>query len=139
MAEAKQVAQGTLFKVDVADDSSFTTVPLVQEIEPPNRELEAIDAVVITEDFQVPEMGMEMPSEVAVSMLWHPGESLHEELDTAFDAKTEFPAQIVSPHGTPVTDEFNVQVKSMVPGPLTPSGMWTRRVVFQRTGDITRT
>ena len=136
---SKQVAHGTLFKTDVTDGGSFATMTLVKSVTPPPRTREEIDGRTLDDDFEVPLMGIEMASEMSVMQFWEPGDTEHEKLDTAFGAKTDFPVQIVTPHATPVTDEFNVKVKQIEPAELTPNGTFQRTVTFQRTGDITRT
>lgn len=139
MAAAKQVAHGTIVKIDPNDDNTFTTLELVREVTPPPREREEIDGRTLDTTFEVPLLGIEVKSTFELQQFWHPGDSNHELLDTAFGAKTEFAFQIVTPHTAPITDEFNVQVEKLAPAALQPNGTYQRNVTFLRTSAITRT
>lgn len=139
MTALKQVAHGTLCKVDVNNDNSFATLALTREVTPPPREREEIDGRTLDTSFEVPILGIEVKSEFTLNQFWHPGEAGHEELDTAFGAKTEFSFQIVTPHAYAVTMEFDVQVKKLEPAALQPNGTYQRTVTFLRTSAITIT
>jgi hypothetical protein len=139
MSALKQVAHGTIVKIDPDGDSSFTTLELVREFTPPPRQREQIDGRTLDDDFEVPLIGIESKSEFSLEQFWHPGDTNHELLDTAFDAKTEFAMQMVTPHTAPITDEFDVIVVKLDPKALQPNGTYQRTVGFVRTTDITRT
>jgi len=139
MTATKQAAHGTLFKIDPDGNSSFDTLTLTTDVTPPPRVREEIEGRELADDFEVPILGIEMASKFDVVQFWHPGDTNHELIDTAFDAKTDFAAQIVTSHNTPVTDEFNVKVVGLTPETLTPGGTYKRTVSFLRTSDITRT
>jgi hypothetical protein len=139
MTALKNVAHGTLCKADIDDNNSFTTLELTREVTPPPREREEVDSRTLSTCFDVPLLGIEQKSEFTLSQFWHPGESGHEALDTAFEAKTIFSFQIVTPHAYPVTLEFTVQVKKLDPAALQPNGTYQRTITFLRTSDITVT
>lgn len=137
MAAEKQVAHGTLFKTDLS--GSLATLALTREVTPPPREREEVDGRDLVDDFDVPLLGIEVKSSFSVNQFWHPGETSHELLDTAFDDKTEFTCQIVTPHETPVTDEFDAKITKLEPASLQANGTYQRTVTFLRTTGITRT
>lgn len=139
MTAEKQVAHGTLFKIDVAGNGTFETLTLTRELTPPPREREEVDGRELATEFDVPLLGIETKSSFPVNHFWHPGDTLHEKLDTAFEANTQFPVQIVTPHTVPVTDEFEVKVQKLEPAALQPNGTYQRTVTFLRCTDITRT
>jgi hypothetical protein len=93
----------------------------------------------LADDFEVPILGIETASEFDVVQFWDPGDSTHHAIDTAFDAKTDLTIQIVTPHSTPVTDEFTAKVGDLTPETLEPGGTYRRTITFVRTSDITRT
>lgn len=138
MAEAKQIALGTLLKVDATQGGTFVTQPLVDGVTPPNRTRSEIEGKALGDTLDVPLLGIEAPSRISFTQFWHPGETEHEKLDTLFGSKDEFDVQIVTPHGTPKTDEFTAQVVEITPEQLTPTGAYKRSVTLLRTTAITR-
>ncbi len=134
MTATKQVAHGTVFNVGAGSE-----LTLVVSVQPPGRVRQEIDGMTLNDDFEVPILGIEQKSEIAATQFWDPGDSNHHAIDTAFDAKTTLTLQIVTPHATPVTDEFTAQVSKIEPEELNPGGTYRRRVTFIRTSDITRT
>lgn len=136
---SKNVAHGTTLKTDVTLADSFVAISLVRSIEPPKRTREEIDGRTLDDDFEVPLIGIEVADEMSVEQFWEPGDTEHEKFDTAFGAKSAFSVQIVTPHSTPVTDEFAVILKKLEPASLQPNGTFQRTLTFQRTSDITRT
>lgn len=136
---SKQVAHGTVFKTDVTSGGTFSPMTLVREVTPPGRAREEVDGRTLDDDFDVPLMGIEMASEFSVVQFWHPTDTEHLKLDTAFGAKTVFPVNIVTPHATAITISFSCQVKKLEPAALQPNGTYQRTVTFQRTTDITTT
>jgi len=133
MTATKQVAHGTVFNVGAS------ALSLVISVKPPGRTREEIDGMTLGEDFEVPLLGIEQKSEITATQFWDPGDSNHHAIDQAFDAKTNLSLQIVTPHATPVTDEFTAQVSKIEPEELTPGGTYKRTITFIRTSDITRT
>jgi hypothetical protein len=133
MAKEKQIAHGT----SVLNDT--TTLTLIGSIDPPPRKREMIDGRDMQDDFDVPLLGIEERSEFALEQYWHPNSEEDEELDAAFEDKTELTIKLVSPHASPVTDSIPCKVVSLEPQQLVPNGVYKRKVGFVRTGDITRT
>jgi hypothetical protein len=133
MTAAKQVAHGTVL------NNGSSALELVISITPPGRVRQEVDAMTLADDFEVPLLGIEQKSEFVANQFWHPGDSNHEALDTAFDNKSELTLQIVTPHSIPVTIEFTAKVSKLEPEELSPGGTYRRRVTFIRTGDITPT
>lgn len=136
---SKQIALGTILKTDHNTDATFESMTLVDQITPPARTREEIEGKSLGDTLDVPLLGIEAPSRLEFTQYWHPGDSEHEKLDTLFGSKAEFDLQVVTPHSTPVTDEFSGQVVSLSPEQLTPSGAYKRQVVVLRTTAITRT
>lgn len=136
---SKQIALGTILKTDHNTDATFESMTLVDQITPPARTREEIEGKALGDTLDVPLLGIEAPSRLEFTQYWHPGDSEHEKLDTLFGSKAEFDLQVVTPHSTPVTDEFSGQVVSLSPEQLTPSGAYKRQVVVLRTTAITRT
>ena len=136
---SKQAALGSIFKVDATQGGVFASHTLVEQVTPPPRVREEIDAKALEDTLDVPLTGIEGVSKVELVQHWHPGDTEHEKLDTLFDSQDEADFQIVSPHGTPVTDEFSGKVVGLTPETLEPSGAWKRGATILRTSDITRT
>lgn len=139
MAETKQIALGTIFKLDATQGGTFVAVPLMQNLTPPVRTRAEIESNALGDTLEVPQLGMESKSQMTFAHFWHPGQTEHEKWDTLFDSKDEADVQIVTPHGTPVTDEFTVQVVALTPQTLETNGMFRREITLNRTSDITRT
>ena len=136
----KQIALGTLVKVDENDDgNSHTTMTVVMDSTPPARKRARIDKTSLDDTLATFAAGIEQHSEFQFTQYWHPGDTVHQHVDTLFGAKTEVEWQIVYPFGTPVTDEFEGWVSDLEPQQLTVDGMITRRVTIQRTTATTRT
>lgn len=134
MTAVRQVAHGT-----VLNTANNTPLQLVISITPPGRSRQEIDALALADTFHVPLLGIEEKSELSALQFWHPGDSNHEALDTAFEDKSNLTLQIVSDHDEPVTQEFTAMVSKLEPEELAPGGMWKRKVTFLRTGAITVT
>jgi len=134
----KHIALGTILKTDIASDGVFVAHTLVEQITPPNRTREEIDAKVLGDTLDVPLTGIEGVSRMELVQHWEPDDTEHENLDTAFDANAEYDFQIVTPHDTPITDEFSGKVVNLGPETLEPSGAYKRSVTILRTSDITR-
>lgn len=134
---SKQIATGTVVKINYG--SGLVTENLVQSVTSPPRTREQIEADSIGDTFSVPELGIEEKSEYPMVQFWHPGDTEHEKLDTAFGGKTELTMQIVTPHSTAVTEEFTAKVTALEPEELSKGNVYKRNVTFVRTGAITRT
>jgi hypothetical protein len=139
MAEAKQIGLGTLIKLDSSGGGVFVTQPLVMSATPPPRVREEIDAVGITDTLDVPALGIEQRSYFEFAQFWHPGETEHAKIETMFATNVEGAIQIVTPHATPKTLEFDCKVTKIEPESLDASGMYKRKVTFVRTSAITLT
>lgn len=135
----KQIALGSILKTDHTLAATFANHTLVDSITPPPREREEIEGKDLGDTLDVPLLGIEAPSRMEYTQFWHPGDTEHELIDTEFDNNAEGAYQIVTPHATPVTDEFTGKVVRIAPEALTPSGAYKRAVTILRTSDITRT
>lgn len=135
----KQVALGTVLKTDHDQDASFDVMDCISSLTPPGRERAEIEGKCLGDTLDVPLLGIEAPSRLTFVQFWEPGDTEHEKLDTLFDSKAEFDVQIVTPHATPITDEFTAQVVRLGPEELTPDSAYKREVVLLRTTAITRT
>lgn len=133
MAKVKQVAHGTSVL------NNTTTLTLIGSIDPPARKRAMIDGRDMTDDFDVPLLGIEERSEFSLEEYWHPGEAEDEAFDTAFGAKTELTIKMVTPHTTAKTASIPCKVVGLEPQQLTPDGLYKRKINFVRTGDITWT
>ena len=133
MTAAKQIAHGTVFNV------ASSPLQLVISITPPGRTRQEVDALALDDTLNVPLLGVEDKSEIVANQFWHPGDTNHEALDTAFESKADLTLQIVSAHTVPVTQEFTAKVSKLEPEELTSNGTWRRKVTFLRQGDITGT
>jgi len=136
---AKQIALGTVLKTDIALAATFVSMTLVNQITPPPRSREETEGRDLGDTLTVPLQGIEAVSRMEFEQFWQPGDTEHENLDTIFDSKAEADFQIVTPHSTPVTDEFTGQVTALTPQELTVQGAYMRRVTITRTSAITRT
>lgn len=133
MAKAKTIAHGSSLQ------NGTTTCTLVAAIDPPPRRRAMIDGRDMTDDFDVPLLGIEERSEWSVEQYWTPGEAEDDAFDTAFGAKTELTMKIVTVHSTPKTLSIPCKVVGLEPQQLTPDGLYKRKINFVRTGDITTT
>jgi hypothetical protein len=136
---SKQIALGSILKIDPTGHVTFTAMTLVRQITPPPRSRKKIEGLTLGDTFEVSELGIESESEMEFQQLWHPGDTEHEKLDTLFGSKNEFGVQLVTAHTTPVTLEFTVKVVSLEPEAWTVDGVISRKVTLVRTSAITRT
>lgn len=136
----KQIGLGTLVKVDENDDgTSHTTLTIVMDATPPPRTRVRVDQVSLDDLLATDAPGIEDKSDFVFNQYWHPGDTVHQHVDTLFGAKTIVEWQCVYPFGTPVTDEFEGWVAAMEPSTITHNGIISRRVTVHRTSAITRT
>lgn len=136
----KQVGLGTLVKVDENDDgNSHTTMTVVMDATPPARTRTRVDQTALSDTLATYAPGIEEHSEFKFRQFWHPGDTVHQHIDTLFGNSTIVEWQIVYPFGTPVTDEFEGWVSDMTPATITKDEIISREVTVQRTSAITRT
>lgn len=136
----KQIALGSILKTDHNSDATFESMTLVRQVTPPPRTRKKVsDSNALGDTLETPELGIEAESEMEFVQFWQPGDSEHEKLDTLFGSKATFAVQLVTTHGTPVTDEFTAKVVSLEPEPWTVDGLYGRKVTLQRRSAITRT
>jgi hypothetical protein len=136
---SKQIALGSILKVDHDNNAAFDVMTLVRQITPPPRSRKKIDSLTLGDTFEVSQLGIESESEMEFQQLWHPGDTEHEKLDTLFGSKGQFSVQLITAHGTAVTLEFTVKVTALEPEAWTVDGVYSRKVTLLRTGAITRT
>jgi hypothetical protein len=135
----KQIGLGTIFKTDIALAATYVAQHLVREVTPPGRAREQVDGVDLSDVLDVALLGIESRSQFTVTQFWHPGDTNHQQIDTAFGSRVEFGAQIVTSHATPKTLAFTAQVVAIAPQTLSANGTYQREVTFQRTSAITVT
>ena len=133
----KQLALGSLVKVDHNDDTVFTTVGLTRTITPPGRSRVNVDGTVLADTLQTNEPGIEAFSAFQFLQLWHPGDSNHTMLDTLFDNKTKVDWQVLYGSSPIRTMTFEGYVSDLGPEPLEVNGVIARQITVQRTGAIT--
>lgn len=137
MTAEKHIAAGTIIKIDYG--TGFATIDQVRSYQGPGRGRAEIDALTLDDTLEVPLSGIEEKSEASFKQAWHPGDFGHENIDTAFGAKTEIDVQRITPHDTPVTDEFTGEVIRLTETELNPQGIYEREVTLRRKSAITRT
>ena len=136
----KQVGLGTLVKVDEDDNgTTHTTLTVVMDATPPPRTRQRVDQTSLDDTLATDAPGIEDKSDFVFTQYWHPGDTVHQHVDTLFGAKTIVEWQIVYPFGTPVTDEFEGWVASIEPQQIGVATMISRRVTVHRTSATTRT
>lgn len=138
MAAERNLALGSLVKVDATGGGSFSLVGLTRQVTPPPRERERIDGTVLSDELQVDLLGQEAKSDFTFTQLWHPGDTDHEKIDTLFDSKDEVDWQIIYPPSVNITDTFAGRVAAIAPEALEASGVISRQVTVHRTGAIAR-
>jgi len=135
----RQVSLGQVVKLDHDDDASFDAVGLITSVSPPPRTRQRVNAMVLGDSLETDKAAAEAISDFTFTQLWHPGDTEHEKIDTLFDSKAEREWQLVTPHSTPVTDEFTGVVMSMDPSPREVGNLIARDVTVHRVTAITRT
>lgn len=134
----KNLALGSLVKVDHDADTNYTTVGLTRTITPPGRSRVNVDGTVLAETLQTNEPGIEAFSTFQFLQLWDPGDTNHEILDTLFGNKTKVNWQVLYGSAPVATDTFQGYVSDLAPETLEVAGIMARVVTVQRTGAITR-
>lgn len=135
----RQVSLGSVVKLDHDDNATFDAVGLITNVSPPPRTRQRVNAMVLGDDLETDKMAAEAISDMTITQLWHPGDTEHEKIDTLFDSKDEVSWQIITPHSTPVVDEFVGVVASLDPSPREAGNMIARDFTVHRVSAITRT
>ena len=137
---SKQVALGTILKVDEDDSGSvFTTITLAIDATPPARKRARIPTAGLSDTLETNSAGIELSSEFVYNQYWHPTDTQHAAMDTLFASKASVIWNLVTPHGTPITDSWEGWVSDLEPALLTVDGMFMRKCTIQRDTAITRT
>jgi hypothetical protein len=130
---------GAIVKLDHDDDASFDVVPGVITATPPPREREDIEGRQLSDTFEVPLMGIELASEFVVTVFYKEDDTEHAKFNTLFTSKANCPIQLITPHASPITKEFEATVKKVVEQEWAANGTLRAEVTFQRTSDVTVT
>lgn len=87
---ARTLGLGTLVKVDDDDSgSTFTTITLSVSAKPPGRERALIDGTTLGDTLSTYSFGIEMHSEMTVTVYSEPNDTQHAFIRTLFGAKTQ--------------------------------------------------
>lgn len=139
----KQLGCGTILKLDHDNDNAYDAMTLVEDITLPPEIPSRAEAVELTDKIIVPVLGPDETSEFEFNQYWHPGDTEHEKLDTHLNTpatrNTPMGVQVVTPHATPVTIEFQALVAGLTKPTITNRGYYKRTVTMIRTTPITRT
>jgi hypothetical protein len=134
----KNLALGSVVKVDHDADATYTVVGNVTSVTPPGRKRVRVDQTALADTLKTYALGIEDFSEFTFAQYWDPGDTNHEIIDTLFGNNTDVNWQCLYGSAPIQTDQFSGKVSDMTPGELTTDGMIMRTVTVQRTGAITR-
>lgn len=129
----KQIGLGTVVKVNAA------SITIVVDCTPPARVRADIDQTALDDTLATVAEGIEEASKFMFTQYWHPGDSVHEAIDTLFNSKEEKTINIVYPFTLAVTDAFGGVVCGLEPETVGTNGIIRRKVTINRKTDITRT
>lgn len=135
---AKHIGLGSAVYVDHDDDATFTLIAQTNQVKPPPRERELVDATVLSDTLEVPEAGIEKQSEFECVQVWEPGDTNHEIIDTLFGSKAKRDWRIVYPASVGKQDTFEGFVSKLGPEQITTKDAIKRSFTVVRTGAITR-
>jgi hypothetical protein len=138
MPATKQLALGSLVKVDHNADTVYNTIGLARTITPPGRSRVNVDGTILADTLKTYEPGVEDFSEFQFMQLWHPNDADPEILDTLFANKTKVNWQVLYGSSPVATDTFQGYVSNLAPESMEIDGVIARVVTVQRTGAITR-
>lgn len=129
----KTIGHGTTFSF------GGTTIARIRSITPPTKSREDVEATTLDSTIvdyhpsDPPDMG-----EVMLDLVWKPGETNDEILDTAFAAKTNGACVIGYPASVGVDDAFTAYVKTLAPAVVESKTIISRQVTLKLTSAITR-
>jgi len=138
MTVYKQIGLGSLIKLD-DDGVGFDTVPGVITADPPARTREEVEGKELGDDFDVPILGCELPSEMTIMLHYLEDDTEHAKWTTLFESQDDCDMQIVTPHSSPITKEFTCKVKHVGEQQYANNQTIRCEVKVQRTSDITVT
>jgi len=138
MTTYKQIALGSVIKLD-DDGAAFDVVPGVITATPPQRSREEVEGRELGDDFEVPILGVEQASEMTILLHYKEDDTEHEKWTTLFESGDEVSVQLVTPHSTPITKEFDCKVKAVGEQEYAANATMRCEVKVQRTSDITVT
>jgi hypothetical protein len=128
----KQIALGAILKLDTVAQGCL------QSIQPPSRTYQRVDQTCLDDTLVTSLQGIEDSDDISFSQIWHPTDSNHELVETAFAAKATVAVDVVYPFATPVTDSFSALVTDIAPQTLEVNGIISRQVTLHRTTAVTR-
>lgn len=142
MTIAKHIGHGTTINIDPASPigTSYTLLAQVKSVTPPPPSREEVDTTTLdsTVEDSLPSDPRNM-GEVQLHLVWHPGDTNHEILDTAMNSRTNAAWKLTYPTSVAFKDVFSGYVKSLTPTALEGKNHIGRDVVIKLTSAITRT
>ena len=135
MAQSKNIGHGASLS---RQTGTPTTIGQVRVITPPTISREDVDATTLDDGvmYFLPS-DPEDPGELSCELLWTPGETNDELIDTDFNARTIASWRITYPTVINRTATFSAWVKSIAPAPLESRETVKRIVTFRLTTAIT--
>ena len=135
----RQIANGTILKVDHDSDTVFTTIACGKEATPPGEERNEADGTCFEDTTEQMLPGIEAASVYTFLQVWDPTDTNHLIIDTLYTSKAIVNWQIIYPFATPITEQFAGRVIGKSPEKLDNASVISRTVRIRRTGAITRT
>lgn len=134
------MSDGTLLRVSsMASPEVYTTIPGVMNITPPPRKRKSTDIYVHDSAAAITKTGAYEPMEVSFELAWDPGDTTHQALFTAQDAKTVKRYKIVLPSSPNYTFTFLATVSQLEPQSASAEGTDPLKLncVLKLSGDYT--
>lgn len=135
----KDIGHLAILAVDHDSDATFTVCTQIKNIQPPEPSREDVDVTTL-DDTVVKTLPSDPPDygELSFDQVWHPGDTVHEHVETLFGARTICPWRITYPFSTAKTDTFSGWVKKISPMKLESKEAIKRTVTIRLTTEITR-
>jgi len=129
----KTIGHGTVYKI------GSTAIARVRSITPPTQSRDEADGTTL-DSLVKDKIPGDPPDagEVVLDLVWKPGETNDEVLDTAYKSKTIDTHSIVYPTAVGKTDTFSGWIKSLTPAPIESATVLSRQVTIVLTTAITR-
>ena len=133
MTIAKHIGHGTTLSI------GGTPIAQVKTVTPPGISREEVDTTTLdsTVEDSLPSDPRNM-GELQLHLVWHPGDTNHELLDTAFNARTISVYVLTYPSSVGKADTFSGYIKSLTPTALEGKNHLGRDVVIKLTTAIVR-
>lgn len=109
----RQIAFGYVVKWDPTGATTWETIGKVRGLTPPGDEMDFTDATTLEDTREQMLPGVKKATDFTFTALWRNADDLYEDMKAAMIAKDDANWQLVSPHGTPVTETFRGFIKSI--------------------------